>query len=113
MRVEAAIDQGYSIEPTPMSEFTVTHHPGETSGLFHLEEGGRRVGYLDYSLSGETMRIHYVEVSASLRGTGLGRQLIDAAVAWAREEHRRIEPICGYARAVLQRTPAFADVLMS
>ena len=96
-----------------MSEFTVTHHPGDTSGLFHLEQDGRRVGYLDYSLSGETMRIHYVEVSSSLRGTALGRQLIDAAVAWARHEQKRIVPICGYARAVLQRTPAFADVLMS
>ena len=96
-----------------MSEFTVTHHPGAASGLFHLEQGGRRVGYLDYSLSGETMRIHYVEVASSLRGTGLGRQLIDAAVAWARQEQKRIVPICGYARSVLHRTPEFADVLMS
>ena len=96
-----------------MSDFTVTHRPGAARGLFHLEQGSRRVGHLDYSLSGETMRIHYVEVDPSLRGTGLGRQLIDAAVAWARQEQKRIVPICGYARAVLERTPAFADVLTS
>ena len=96
-----------------MTDFTVSHRPGQARGVFNLEQGARRVGYLDYSLSGGTMRIHYVEVDPSLRGTGLGRQLIDAAVAWARQEKKRIVPICGYARAVLHRTQAFADVLTS
>jgi predicted GNAT family acetyltransferase len=96
-----------------MSNYTVSHRPGASRGEFVLEQGSRRVGYLDYSLTGDTMRIHYVEVDPSLRGTGLGRQLIDAAVVWARQERRRIVPICSYARAVLQRTPAFADVLTS
>ena len=94
-----------------MSGYTVSHRPAAARGVFSLEQGTRRVGYLDYSLAGDTMRIHYVEVDPSLRGTGLGRQLIDAAVAWARQERKRIVPICGYARAVLHRTPAFADVL--
>ena len=96
-----------------MPELSVSHHPAASRGLFHLERGTRRVGYLDYSVSGETMLIHYVEVDPSLRGTGQGRKLIDAAVAWARQEKKSIRPICGYARAVLHRTPAFADVLTS
>ena len=94
-----------------MTEINVTHRPAVAGGQFHLQHGDRRVGYLDYSLSGDTMRIHYVEVDPALRGTGLGRRLIDEAVAWARQERRRIVPICGYARSVLQRTPEFADVL--
>ena len=96
-----------------MTELSVIHRPAVARGQFHLQRGAHRVGYLDYSLSGDTMRIHYVEVDPALRGTGLGRKLIDEAVAWARQERKRIVPICGYARSVLQRTPEFADVLTS
>ena len=96
-----------------MSDYTVTHRPASSRGEFHLEQGARRLGYLDYSIAGDVMRIHYVEVDPSLRGAGLGRRLIDAAVACARDEGMRIVPICGYARTVLSRDPEFADVLKS
>ncbi len=96
-----------------MSDYTVIHRPSASRGEFQLEQGRRRLGYLDYSIAGDVMRIHYVEVDPSLRGAGLGRRLIEAAVAWAREERKQIVPICGYARTVLHRVPEFADVLKS
>jgi predicted GNAT family acetyltransferase len=47
-----------------------------------------------------------VEVAPELRGTGLGRQLVEKAVAFAREAQLRVVPICSYARAVIARDPA-------
>lgn len=49
------------------------------------------------------LRIEYVEVSPNLQGSGLGRQLVAAAMAWARETDRRVVPICSYARMVIDR----------
>ena len=57
------------------------------------------------------LRIDYVEVAPELRGTGLGRQLVEAAVDWARAENLKIVPICGYARAVIARDPAMSALL--
>jgi predicted GNAT family acetyltransferase len=92
----------------------ITHHPekGSPQGTFDLERGGKRVGYLSYSVTPDgTMTIHYVEVAPSLRGTGLGNQLVGAAVEFARANKYRVVPQCGYARAVINRTQAYQDVL--
>jgi predicted GNAT family acetyltransferase len=42
-----------------------------------------------------------VEVDRSLRGTGMGNRLVDAAVAWARESELTVQARCSFARAVL------------
>ena len=85
---------------------------GETEHNFELLIGGTRQGYLEYSLPDSgTMVIHYVEVDPHLRGKGMGERLVGAAVAWAREQKRRIVPMCSYARAVIARTPAFQDLV--
>ncbi|HYB94654.1 MAG TPA: GNAT family N-acetyltransferase [Vicinamibacterales bacterium] len=79
---------------------------------FVLRIDGERFGFLEYTRpDAGVMRIEYVEVAPSLRGTGLGRQLIEKAVAFARETNLRVVPICGYARAVIQRDPALSGAM--
>ena len=76
------------------------------AGLFKLSVNGRQRGHLLFTLPDrKTMNIDYVEVDPSLRGQGVGKQLVDAAVAWADEHGRRVVPLCSYARAVLARRP--------
>ena len=59
------------------------------------------------------MRIEYVEVSpGSLRGTGLGKQLVEKAVAFARDTQLKVVPICSYARAVIHRDPVACCILV-
>ncbi len=97
-----------------MTEPTVERHETDGAGLFVLMVDGVKVGTLDYHRT-EPRLVHvdYVEVSPRLRGTGLGRVLVQAAADWARESGVTLVPICGYARSVLTSDPAFADVLGS
>lgn len=74
---------------------------------FVLRIDGERHGFLEFSRPEVgLMRIEYVEVSPALRGTGLGRQLVEKAVDFAKDAKLRVVPICSYARAVITRDPA-------
>lgn len=95
-----------------MSEsLPITHQPEETGGSFLLQRDGARVGELTYSMAGDLMIIGHTHVDGSLRGQGAGKRLVAEAVAWARRERKRIQPLCPYAKAEIARTPAFQDVL--
>jgi predicted GNAT family acetyltransferase len=86
--------------------YTIVNEPVTAghSGRFTLAAGGKQRGHLAYTLpDGKTMTIDYVEVDPSLRGQGVGKQLVDAAVAWAGVHDRQVVPLCSYARAVLAR----------
>ena len=97
---------------TPNPKVTVTREEGSGAQEFVLHVDGERLGSLDFDRpEAGVLRIDYVEVAPELRGTGLGRQLVEAAVDWARAENMRIVPICGYARAVIARDPAMSQLL--
>lgn len=91
---------------TPPDRDTVSR----TDRALVLTRDGTPVGRLDWRLGAEAIHIDYVHVDPALRGHGLGRWLVDAAVANARDTGRRIVPVCGYARRVLQSDPSYADV---
>lgn len=71
---------------------------------FVLRVDGERLGFLEFTRPDTgVMRIEYVEVDPGLRGTGLGRQLVEKAVAFAKDANLKVVPICSYARIVIQR----------
>ena len=79
---------------------------------FVLRIDGERFGFLEFTRPEVgLMRIEYVEVSPELRGTGLGRQLVEKAVAFATDAKLKVVPICSYARAVMQRDPALSAAM--
>jgi hypothetical protein len=89
-----------------MTDRKVTIEREELNGAneFVLRLDGERFGFLEFTRPEVgVMRIEYVEVSPELRGTGLGKQLVEKAVAFARETKLKVVPICSYARAVIQR----------
>ncbi len=96
----------------PNPKVTVTRDDGGGTQEFVLHVDGERLGSLDYTRpEAGVMRIEYVEVAPELRGSGLGRQLVQAAVDWARDSDLKIVPICGYARAVISRDPTMRALL--
>lgn len=68
------------------------------------------------------MKVHYengemvidsTQVEPALRGQGVAAQLLDAAVAKARQEGLKIFPVCSYAVKKMEGRQAYADVLAS
>jgi predicted GNAT family acetyltransferase len=97
-----------------MTDRKVTIEREELNGVheFVLRLDGERLGFLEFTRPDTAvMRIEYVEVDPDLRGTGLGLQLVEKAVAFARENKLKVVPICSYARAVIQRDPAMSASL--
>jgi predicted GNAT family acetyltransferase len=97
-----------------MEHKAVTIEREELNGSheFVLRIDGQRLGFLEYTRPDVgVMRIEYVEVSPELRGTGLGKQLVEKAVAFATDAKLRVVPICSYARAVIHRDPALSAAL--
>jgi predicted GNAT family acetyltransferase len=83
-----------------------------SKGAFIINENDERLAEMTYSKAGDQLIIiDHTEVSDALRGKGAGKQLVSAAVNYARENKIKILPLCPFAKAVFERTPAFADVL--
>ena len=92
------------------SEDIVHHREHGSRGEFYIEREGRRVGELTYSGTGGAMVVGHTWVDPNLRGGRLAPSLVDAAVAYARREGRKIVPVCSYVRAVFGRTKDYDDV---
>jgi predicted GNAT family acetyltransferase len=98
---------------TAETPFSITREDsGSDRGHFVLTQHGAKIGTLDYRC-GPTgpVYIDFVQVAPATRGTGLGKRLVEAAVAWARESRRPVVPICSYSRAVIDGDPSLKGAL--
>jgi len=89
----------------------IEHEQHGHRGAFFVEEEGKRLASLTYTVAGSRVILDHTDVDDALRGTGTGRKLVAAAVDWAREEEVKLMPLCPFARSVFDKTPEFGDVL--
>ncbi|MBI5975739.1 GNAT family N-acetyltransferase [Staphylococcus canis] len=54
--------------------------------------------------------IDHTEVGPALQGQGVGKQLVKAAVDYARENNITIHATCPFAKSVLEKTSEYHDV---
>lgn len=81
-------------------------------GAFFIEENGKRMGEMTFSKAGDTrIIIDHTEVSDVLKGKGAGKQLVSAAVDYARKNNIKIIPLCPFAKSVFDKVKEFQDVL--
>ncbi len=67
----------------------------QKKGALFVEQDGERLAEMTYSWAGDDkFIIDHTDVSDSLRGQGVGRHLLDAAVNFAREKNVKIIPLC-------------------
>ena len=89
----------------------IAHLEEPHGGAFVLEQQGRRVGEMSYRRLGESrILVDHTYVDPALRGHGVARQLLDAAVAWARQTGTRMEASCSYVVVQFARDPSLRDV---
>jgi len=80
-------------------------------GQFSAWIDGAEVGLMTYTWGGDhKFIIDHTEVYADFSGKGVGKALVMAAVAYARENGVKILPLCPFAKKVFERTPEIEDV---
>ncbi len=85
----------------------------DSKGVFKAMEGLEELGYLTFSKAGkDKIIIDHTEVKSSQKGSGLGNDLVKAAVIYAREEGKKILPLCPFAKSVFLKNKDIQDVMV-
>jgi uncharacterized protein len=79
-------------------------------GAFVIKKDHIRIAELTYKKEDSSINIDHTEVDESLRGQGVGENLVEEAVKFARENNLEITATCPYAAKVLGRSDDYADV---
>jgi uncharacterized protein len=90
----------------------IKHDQTDTKGIFYVGEPSNPLAEMTYSKAGaETIIIDHTQVSEELKGQGAGKQLLTAAVEFARAKGIKIIPLCPFAKSVFDKVKEFRDVL--
>lgn len=90
----------------------IKHLENGAKGAFYVEENGVKLAEMTYVWAGkERIIIDHTEVDASLKGKGIGKQLVAQSVVFAREKNIKIIPLCPFAKSVFDRVTDFREVL--
>jgi predicted GNAT family acetyltransferase len=89
----------------------MTHEEQDSRGGFYFERDGERLASMTYSRTSPThVIVDHTEVSDVLKGQGMGRQLLDALVGWARQSGTKVMATCPYALAQFKKDESIRDV---
>ena len=86
----------------------IEHLPQQ--GRFQAIVDGRRC-VCDYRLVGSVMYMTHTEVAPELEGRGIAAALVEAALAHARANGLKINPLCSYVRGYMRRHPESSALL--
>lgn len=90
----------------------IQHEEHGRKGAFFIDEDGEWIAEMTYMRNGpDTMVVDHTEVDEKLGGQGIGKQLVAAAVDFARKNGLKIKPLCPYTKKVIDETPEYQDVL--
>lgn len=90
----------------------VKQHDTEKNGNFYIEENGKTLAIMTYVYAGDhKFIIDHTQVNEGGEGKGLGKQLVNAAVEFARKKGYTILPLCPFAKSLFDKIPEWADVL--
>lgn len=92
----------------------ITHEDNGQKGRFYMHAGNADLAQMVYLWSGkDKIIIEHTEVDEQLKGQGAGKKLLVQLVAWARDKHLKIIPLCPFAKAMMEKnTEEYKDVLL-
>lgn len=93
-----------------MTEIHYTNEPDDHRILAKTDEG-QKAGEINYVIKDEYWEANHTWVDPEFRGYNIARTLVDKLADAARAANVRILPTCSYAKHVLEKDPAFEDVL--
>jgi predicted GNAT family acetyltransferase len=81
-------------------------------GAFFIQKDGQQAGLLTYTkLGNDRISLDHTEVDDLLKGQGAGKQLVKAAVDFARAKGLKIIPSCPFAAHLFEKETAWQDLL--
>lgn len=90
----------------------VKQNNDEKHGSFEAIIDGNRAGLMTYTWAGEDrFIIDHTEVEEAYNGKGVGKEMLIKAVEFARENGKKIIPLCPFAKATFQKNEDLQDVL--
>lgn len=90
----------------------IVHKQFESKGAFFAEKDQKVAGEMTYSRAGDSLIIiDHTEVDPAFGGQGVGKQMVLAAVDYARANDIKILPLCPFAKAAFDKDPSIQDVL--
>ncbi|MCM3783542.1 N-acetyltransferase [Neobacillus mesonae] len=84
---------------------------------FYMEKDGEKAATIGFAPGEEgeadssAIIITHTFVSEELRGGGVGVELVERVVQYARENHLKVVPMCSFASSVMERHTEMQDVL--
>ncbi|MFT7724105.1 MAG: GNAT family N-acetyltransferase [Roseateles sp.] len=66
---------------------------------------------LDYELGSSHVVFTHTVVPAAYQGQGLAARLVEAGLAWAREQGLKVVPACSYVNAYIKRHPEWQNLV--
>jgi len=95
-----------------MTAHAIQHQEQDAKGAFFVQQGNQRLAEMTYSRTSPVLIIiDHTEVDESLKGQGVGRQLLDALVAWVRSTDTKVIALCPFAKSQFDKDPSIRDVL--
>ncbi|MCR9194841.1 MAG: N-acetyltransferase [Hyphomonas sp.] len=94
-----------------MADMSINREDSPKGGRYTVRINGEEAE-MTYSRAGSTrIIIDHTGVPDSMRGLGVGKQLVEAAVNDARAEGFKIIPLCPFAKATLEKHAEWQDVV--
>ena len=91
----------------------IQHKDNGKQGLFYIELDGKKVAEMTYEHSGDQqITIDHTEVGESLKGQGVGKKLINAAVDYLRANNLKAVVACPFVQSVFEKNhEEYQDIL--
>lgn len=92
--------------------FTIIQHNETKNGTFTAQTpDGREAGHITYTWAGtDKFIIDHTDVNPDFNGQGVGKQLVLAAVDYARQNGLKIMPLCPFAKSVFDKNNDLGEV---
>lgn len=90
----------------------IKHRTDVKNGYFYYEKDGKELAQMAYVWAGpDKMIIDHTEVDDSLKGQGVGKKLLAQLVDFVRQEKIKVIPLCPFAKATLEKTKEWQDIM--
>ena len=72
---------------------------------------GNIIGYCQYKEENDVWSITHTVVKQEFGGRGIAKRLVLAVIEEARKQNKKINPICSYAKKMMESSNEYKDVL--